>query len=61
MEANTDVINNQRQKTLKVAGDCLITRHFAYTVYITHVNKLRTNVHVHGEPVVLKNPSKCMI
>ena len=33
--ANTDVIHNQRQKTLKVASDCFITRHFTYTVYIT--------------------------
>ena len=35
MEANTDVIHNQRQKTPKVASDCYITRHSAYTVYIT--------------------------
>ena len=34
VEANTDVINNQGQKTLKIAWDCFITRHFAYTVYI---------------------------
>ena len=25
-----------------------------------HYTSHRTNMHVHGEPVVLKNPSKCM-
>ena len=35
MEANTDVIHNQRQKNSQVASDCYITRPFAYTVYIT--------------------------
>ena len=37
VEAKTDVIHNQRQKTLKVASDCYITTHFAYTVYIRSV------------------------
>ena len=54
VEANTDVIHNQRQKTLKVSSDCYITRHFAYTVYVALLIE-------HREPVVLKNPSKCMI
>ena len=27
--------------------------------YTSH--RLTTNMHVHAEPVVLKNPSKCMI
>ena len=37
VEAKTDVIHNQRQKTLKVASDCYITTHFAYTVYIRSI------------------------
>ena len=57
----------KEQNSLTVLG-CMVMTKFAkkfvtelsqFCLHGLNYTSYRTNMHVHGEPVVLKNPSKC--